>query len=185
MVVSTHVNQPTEAFVFDSGAASSPIAKPKPGPPAGRGVLPHADYKRSRVDLHWLDSLPHVEEVLFSELPDDALTLATGMLQCKDGFRLLRFLAAHPGLTMTAADYAYFVGGSEPAIQRGLAVLMEQEIVQAVASGGDTFYRLAETQPGLDQLAAVCAWHSRWIDRIQRLGASLGTPESYNALIVK
>ncbi|MFN8471722.1 MAG: winged helix-turn-helix domain-containing protein [Anaerolineae bacterium] len=89
--------------------------------------------------------------------------------------QLLEFLLKHPGVSMTARDLAYYVGASEDALLKALAVLTDEGVVVTQEIAGSVFYRLTDNIPSLHRATSFCDWWSSWRRRVKRLQSVLHT----------
>ena len=101
-------------------------------PSVSEGVLKRAP------SLAWLDDEAQILGALLSEVPADTLEFARRVISATFATQLLEFLLKHPGVSMTARDLAYYVGASEDALLKALAILTDEGVVitQDIAGSG-------------------------------------------------
>lgn len=138
-------------------------------PSVSEGVLKRAP------SLAWLDDDTQILGALLSEVPADTLEFARKVMSATFGTQLLDFLLKHPNVSMTARDLAYYVGTSEDALLKALAVLLDEGVVITQEIAGSIFYRLADNGSSLHQATSFCEWWSGWRRRVKRLQAVLHT----------
>ncbi|MFN8482564.1 MAG: winged helix-turn-helix domain-containing protein [Anaerolineae bacterium] len=138
-------------------------------PSVSEGVLKRAP------SLAWLDDEAQILGALLSEVPADTLEFARRVISATFATQLLEFLLKHPGVSMTARDLAYYVGASEDALLKALAILTDEGVVITQDIAGSVFYRLTDNAPSLQRATIFCDWWSGWRRRVTRLQSVLHT----------
>lgn len=138
-------------------------------PSVSEGVLKRAP------SLAWLDDEAQILGALLSEVPADASEFARRVMSATYATQLLEFLLKHPSVSMTARDLAYYVGASEEALLKALAVLADEGIVVTQEIAGSIFYRLTDNVSSLQRATIFCDWWSGWRRRVKRLQSVLHT----------
>lgn len=138
-------------------------------PSVSEGVLKRAP------SLTWLDDEAQILGALLSEVPADTLEFARKVMSATFGTQLLDFLLKHPNVSMTARDLAYYVGASEEALLKPLAVLNDEGVVMTQEIAGSLFYRLTDNAVSLQRAVCFADWWSGWRRRLKRLQSVLHT----------